>query len=614
MNFGGSRSRAATIARVGGLARCPPAGATMNLLKGIPVSPGIAIGEAFILDDQRRRIPKRTVPDAGVPAEHQRLDQALATSVHELSRVRQRTGEELGKEAAKIFAFHIGMLSDKSLTGPMHALIDAERVTAEYAVYTAFHALAERFTGMGDQAFKTKVDDVHDLSIRVLKHLIGEHTSKLTSLKHSAIVLARDLTPSQAAAFNKSHVLAFVTEAGGRTGHTGIFARALQIPAVVAVAGATAVASEGTPVIVDGESGTVILSPDERTLAMYKARGERRRLFNISLGDLHKLPPVTTDGTTIELQGNIEFPEEIPSVIGSGGTGVGLYRTEYLYLAGDAEPTEEQHFEAYARCVELLQGKPLTIRTMDLGADKYTQERADNPERNPMMGCRSIRYCLLNQGLFKRQLRAILRASALGPLRVMFPLVTTPAEFRRARFFLNDVMEDLRDEGVKFDPAIAVGMMVEVPAAALCAEAFAQQADFFSIGTNDLVQYTLAVDRTNEYVASMYNPANPAVLRLITNTVQAANSARIPVSCCGESAGELDTAMLLIGLGLRSLSASHASLPALKRLVRSVSIQQCEQVAQRVARLDSDVAASTYLRDVTRKIIPEAFDGRAAED
>lgn len=586
----------------------------MNLLKGIPVSPGIAIGEAFVLDDQRRRIPKRTVAAAAAPAEHKRLDDALSVSIHELSRLRQRTGEEMGEEAAKIFAFHVGMLSDPSLTKPMHALIEGELVTAEFAVYHTFQQLAERFNAFQDPAFRTKVDDVHDLSTRLLKHLIGEHATKLSTLKHRAIVLARDLTPSQAAAFNRSHVLAFVTEAGGRTGHTGIFARAMQIPAVVAVPGATSLCAEGTPLIVDGESGTLIVNPDERTRSIYAARGERRRLFNISLSDLRDLPALTTDGTPIELLGNIEFPEEIPSVIGSGGAGVGLYRTEYLYLAQDREPSEEQHYEAYARCVELLEGRPLTIRTMDLGADKYTQERAENPERNPMMGCRSIRYCLQNQGMFKRQLRAILRASALGPVKVMFPLVTTPAEFRRAKFFFNEVAEDLREEGAKFDQNISVGMMVEVPAAALVADQFAQQAAFFSIGTNDLVQYTLAVDRTNELVAGMYNPANPAVLRLIQDTVRAAKTGGIPVSCCGESAGELDTAMLLVGLGLRSLSASHASLPALKRLIRSVSIQQCEEVAQRVTRLDSDVAASTYLREVTRKIIPEAFDGRAAED
>ncbi|MDP1661459.1 MAG: putative PEP-binding protein, partial [Phycisphaerales bacterium] len=331
------------------------------------------------------------------------------------------------------------------------------------------------------------------------------------------------------------------------------------------------------------------------------------------LEDLAELPSVTQCGVPIDLQGNIEFPEEISNLIAAGASGVGLYRTEYRYLAGDGEPSEEQHFEAYRRCVELLGGRPLTIRTMDLGADKYTQEQAETPERNPMLGCRSIRFCLANKPMFKRQLRAILRASALGPVRVMFPLITTTEEFRRAKFFLRDVMEDLADEGVAFDREVAVGMMVEVPSAAICAAQFTQDAHFFSIGTNDLVQYTLAVDRTNDRVADMYNPANPAVVHLIRTTVAAANNAGVPVSCCGESAGELEQAMLLIGLGLRTLSASSPALPALKRLVRSVTIAQCEAVAEKASSLDSDVAVSSFLRDATRKIIPEAFDGRSAE-
>lgn len=586
----------------------------MQTIKGIAVSPGIAIGEVFILDDQRRRIPRRTVPKAAVAQEHARLDAALNASISELSSVRQRTSQELGDEAAKIFAFHLGMLADKSLTRPMHDLIEREWVTSEYAVYSTLLALAERFTAMGDAAFKTKVDDVYDLSARVLKHLIGEHASKLANLDHRAIVLARDLTPSQAAAFNKSHVLGFATEAGGKTGHTGIFARAMKIPAIVGCHGVIESTAEGTPAIIDGDQGVLILDPDEKTLQRYRRYEEQQRLFQLSLNELAKLPAVTLDGTPIELLGNIEFPEEIPSVIGSGGEGVGLYRTEYLYFTSQAEPTEEDHFTAYSRCVELLKGRLLTVRTMDLGADKYTQEQSENPERNPMLGCRSLRYCLQNPGMFKRQLRAILRASALGPVRVMFPLVTTPDEFKRARFILNDVMEDLRDEHVRFDPQIKVGMMVEVPTAAICSETFADHADFFSIGTNDLVQYVMAVDRTNELVADMYNPANPAVMRLIRHTAQSAKNAGKPVSCCGESAGELEYTMLLIGLGVRTLSVSSAYLPALKRLIRSVSLEQCDRVAEKAATIESDVAVSRYLRDVTRKIIPEAFDGRAVED
>lgn len=588
-----------------------------RVFKGIPVSPGIAIGEVFILDDQRRRIPKRTIPAQQLPSEHQRLTDALEKSISELSALRDRTDKELGAEAAKIFAFHLGMLADPTLTRPMHDLIDLESVTAEFAASSTLQQLAEKFAGLKDAAFKTKVDDVRDLSLRILKNLIGEHQGKLAGLTHRATVVARDLTPSQAAAFNRSHVQAFVTEFGGKTGHTGIFARAMGIPAVVGCTGVNAQVAEGVPIIVDGDSGTVILDPEQKTLATYKGWQERRRLFNISLRELKDLPCITLDGTTVELQGNIEFPDEIPQVIDAGGSGIGLYRTEFLYLTKETEPTEQEHYEAYAECVKLLGGRPLTIRTMDLGADKYTQEqeRSENPERNPMLGCRSIRYCLQNVPMFKRQLRAILRAAALTPgsVRVMFPLVTTSEEFRKAKFFLNEVMEDLRDEGLPVDGAVKVGMMVEVPAAALCADSFAGQAQFFSIGTNDLVQYTLAVDRTNELVAGMYNPASQAVIKLMKLTVDAAKTARIPVSCCGETAGELEYTMLFLGLGLRTLSATSSSLPALKRLVRSVTIDQCELVAKRAAGIDSDVAVASYLRDVTRKIMPEAFDGRSAE-
>ncbi len=587
------------------------------MLKGIAVSPGIAMGEVFVLDDQRRRIPRRTVGDGQVAGEVERLESALGASIGELAQVRARTQQELGEEAAKIFAFHLGMLADKSLTGPMRGMIQRERVTAEFAVYQTFQTLMERFAGMGDAAFRTKTDDVNDLSVRVLRHLIGEHQSRLSALNHRAIVLARDLTPSQAAAFNRSQVLGFVTEAGGRTGHTGIFARAMEIPAVVGCARATEAAGDGTPVIVDGDEGTVILDPDAATLAKYGRMIERQAMFRISLGELGELPCVTRDGTPIDLQGNIEFPEEIDAVIRNGGTGVGLYRTEFLYLAQETEPTEEEQLAAYRSCVEKLAGRSLTIRTLDLGADKYTQAQSDNPERNPMLGLRSIRYCLSRKDMFRRQLRAILRASASAPegsVRVMFPLVTKTEEFRQAKFFLNDVMEDLRDEGLAYGKGIKVGMMVEVPSAAVLAEKFAREADFFSIGTNDLVQYTLAVDRTNESVAGMYNAANPAVVALIEETVKAARGARIAVSCCGESAGDLESTMLLMGLGLRTLSASAAYLPALKRLIRSVTIEQCEEVAEKVASFDSDEAVGRYLRTVTRKIIPEAFEGRMSED
>ncbi len=585
----------------------------MQTFKGIAVSPGIVIGRVFVLDDQKRRIAKRTVKPEGVAAEHERLWKALGASIAELTTLREKTRAQLGDEAAKIFGFHIGMLSDATLTRPMHERIDAEQVAAEYAVYAGFDELLKRFEAMPDPSFQTKVDDIKDLSARVIKHLIGEHRSRLHEMNTHAVVVARDLTPSQAVQFNRQHVEAFATDLGGKTSHTAIVARALGIPAVVGIGDLTDHVTDDSAIIVDGDRGVVVLEPDAQTVDEYEDYIEVRRNLAVSLNELAKLPSVTTDGVPITLLGNIESPEEINAVRLAGGEGVGLYRTEFLYLMSDKEPTEEEQYDAYATAVTLSQGRVLTIRTMDLGADKYTQERAENPERNPFLGLRSIRYCLQNLPMFKTQLRAILRASAQGPIKIMFPLVSSISELRQGKYLLNDVMEDLEDDGLPFDRKIEVGMMVEVPSAALMASTFAREAAFFSIGTNDLVQYTLAVDRTNEQVANLYNPMHPAVLRLIKDVVRAARRYHTPVSCCGESAGDPEYALLLIGLGLRTLSATASSIPPLKRLVRKVSIPQCERIAKTAISLDSDAAVVAYVRDQARKIIPEVFDGRSGE-
>jgi phosphoenolpyruvate-protein phosphotransferase (PTS system enzyme I) len=584
----------------------------MRSFKGIAVSPGIVIGRVFVLDDEHRRIPRRTVRPEHLPVEHDRLWKALGSSIAELTALRERTRAQLGEEAAKIFAFHIGMLSDASLTRPMHELMDKDFVTAEYAVWKGFEDLVARFSAIPDPTFQTKVDDVKDLSARVLRQLIGEHKGRLPTISTRAVVVAKDLTPSQTAAFDRRHVIAFTTDLGGKTSHTAIFARALGIPAVVGLGNLTEFAEDDTDVIIDGDRGEVILAPDAATIERYQEYIELRKTEQFSLAELAKLPSVTTDGTPITLLGNIEFPEEIPGVIAAGGSGVGLYRTEFLWLASDKEPTEQDHYEAYKKAVELSAGRPLTIRTMDLGADKYTQERAENPERNPFLGLRSIRYCLQSLPMFKAQLRALVRASALGKIKIMFPLITNTGELRQGKYLLNDVMEDLEDEGHPFDRQIEVGMMVEVPAAALMATTFARESAFFSIGTNDLVQYTLAVDRTNERVQALYNPFHPAVLDLIRTVVRAGGRGGIEVSCCGESAGDPEFALLLIGLGLRTLSATPSSLPLLKRVIRKVSVQQCERLAKKAITLDSDAAVTAFVRDQARKIIPEGLGGRSA--
>jgi phosphotransferase system enzyme I (PtsI) len=571
------------------------------------------VGRVFVLSTDVHRVARRLIPAEQVKAEVARLDRALKEATAELVEFSARAQKDLGKDAAAIFHFHVGMLKDKSLSGPMREMIEKERVAAEYAVSQVFNAVAERFRAAGDPVFATKVNDIDDLAERVLNHLMDEPLARLGEIGEGTIIVARDLTPSLTAGLDRTKVVGFATDLGGQTGHTSIVARALGIPAVVGCGDVSLRASDGVTAILDGDRGRVILNPEPAALEEVRAYAEQRRLFQLSLAELRNLPAVTRDGVEIELQGNIEFPEEVSHLLEHGGRGVGLYRTEYLYLTRTTDPTEEDHYRAYKRCVDLLKGRPLTIRTFDLGADKQTQSRIEAPERNPFLGQRSIRYCLANLPMFKRQLRAILRASAHGPVKIMFPLVTSTAEFRQGKFLLNDVMEDLSDEGVRFDPDVPVGMMVEVPAAALMAETFAREVAFFSIGTNDLTQYTLAVDRTNERVAQLFNPAHPAVIRLIRDVVRAARRHSTPVSCCGEAASALEYAILLIGLGVRTLSVTGSTIPQLKRMVRSVTVPACERIARQALSFDSDVQVASYLRDRARQIVPEAFDGRAAD-
>ena len=396
-------------------------------------------------------------------------------------------------------------------------------------------------------------------------------------------------------------------DVGGLTGHTSILARALGIPAVVGCGRATSDIEEGDTVILDGDGGVVIVRPDDGLLERYqflaRETEERARVLRSTATQ----ESVTRDGMAIQLLGNIEFPDEIPLVLSNGGEGIGLYRTEFLYLTSEVPPTEEDQLDSYKRAIELCDGRPLVIRTLDLGADKYTQEHLDEAERNPFLGLRSIRFCLANPIIFKTQLRALLRASAFGPIKIMLPLVCHVMEIRETRMMINDLCEELDEESIPFDRNIALGMMVETPAAALMARAFANEARFFSIGTNDLIQYTLAVDRGNERVAPLYNAANPAVLTLIKNIIRTARHVGIEASVCGEIAGQPLFTPLLVGMGVRTLSMSPGQIPAVKRVVRGLEIDHCESLARRVGSFDSDRQVLSCLRDELRRIDPEAL-------
>ncbi len=577
----------------------------MEVIKGIPVAPGVVAGRAFLLEDVLERVPYHVVAAADVPRELQRLDEAIEQAIKDLEADRDRAAAKLGPEPAKIFEFHLGLLHDKTLINPIRERIESGHVTAAYAVAEAFRGLADRFRAMGSEVFRQKANDVLDLDRRLLSRLVGQSRDRLAKIEEPVIVVAHELTPAQAASLDVHKVVGFATDAGGRTSHTSIVAAALGIPVVVGCQRVSQSVNDGDQIIVDGKSGVVIARPDPETLAQYQRDIKRQADVAADLLELATLPSVTRDGVPIHLYGNIEFAHEIPSLLAHGGEGVGLYRTEFLYLTSPTEPTEEEHFEAYKQSVELLGGRPLTIRTLDLGADKYTQERAEEPERNPFLGLRSIRYCLQNLPMFKRQLRAILRASVYGPIRIMFPLISTLMELRQTKMILNDVMEECEEEGIEFDRNIPVGIMIEVPSAALMASAFAREAQFFSIGTNDLIQYTLAVDRGNERVANLYTAASPAVIHMIKSVIRAGKRFNVETSLCGEIAGEMLYTMLLIGLGLRTLSLVPSQIPHIKRVVRAVDVPTCERLARKVGSFDSERQILNTLRAELQRALPE---------
>jgi len=578
----------------------------MEIRKGIPVSPGIAIAEAIVLDSKDWRIPRRAILPSQRDAEVQRVHQAFADALKTLNTMEERQAVD-ARSIKDIFAVHRRFLQDSSLRRRITQSITEEQVTAEYAVSTILRDVAMHFASFKDPYIRERAADIYDIQRRLLEQLVGRVTAEMEHLEREVVVIAHDLTPTQTASFNKTYVRGFATDAGGRTSHTAIVARSLGIPAVVALEDITSHVTTESTVIIDGNRGVVVVDPDEATIQEYRDYAERLHRFETRLVALRDEPAVTRDGVHLTLLGNIEFPEEAALVKERGGEGIGLYRTEFLYLYGGAEPTEEDHYHAYAQAVQAFPDHPVVIRTMDLGADKVPSTQRPYREPNPVLGLRSIRYCLHHLSLFKTQLRAILRASVLGDVHVMFPLITNLQELRQARMILRDVMEDLDEEAISYNPTMPVGIMVETPSAALTASMLAMHCDFFSIGTNDLIQYTLAVDRANEYVSSLYSFADPAVLGLLRHVIHDANKAKIGLTVCGEIASEPEYIMLLLGMGVRTLSLAPPMLPEVKQIVRSVTIEDCNDLARRVATMEAQRQIKNFVRAAAAKILPEAF-------
>jgi phosphotransferase system enzyme I (PtsI) len=466
---------------------------------------------------------------------------------------------------------------------------------------------AKTLQNLGDRYFAERANDLFDLEKRILRHLLGERREELTQLTVPVLVLAHNLTPSETANLDKKFVLGFATEVGGKSSHTAILAGALELPAVVGVGSFLADVSGGESVIIDGNEGTVIIDPDEETLGSYRDAERRIRSAAVKLTSLGPLRSETKDGVAIHIYGNIEFPDEVDHCVERGAEGIGLYRTEFLYLESDKEPTEEVQYNAYVRVLKAFPSGPVVIRTLDLGAEKFPQAMQEVIEAtpNPALGLRSMRLTLHNIPMFKTQLRAILRAATVGDVRIMFPLVSTLLELRQAKMILGDVVEDLEEHKVAFNAKVKVGMMVEVPSAALMADEFAREVDFFSIGTNDLIQYTLGVDRANPAVAYLYSSADPSVLRLIEGVVKASEKYNLPVSVCGQMSSDPIYTPLLVGMGLRELSVTPQAILEVKQAVRNLTVAQAREILDRARSLDVARDVENYLRGEMKKSSPD---------
>jgi len=555
------------------------------------------------MDNEGFRIPRRFVARDAVEHELERLEAAISAAGCEIERNREAVFRELGEQYAAVFSAHLQMLRDPALRQELESMIRERHYSPEYAVSRALRRYAKVFQTVESAYLAERASDVIDIEKRLLRNLLGRRREELAHLISPVIVLAHNLTPSETANLNRTFVRGFATEIGGPGSHTAIVAEGLEIPAVVGTGAFLTDVSGGDLVIIDGDHGLVILQPDEETVAHYRYEAEQNKSRAVQLEALRELPAETADKVRIELLGNIEFPHEVQHCLERGADGIGLYRTEFLYLGAECEPDEDVHFQAYSNVIQEIQGRPVVIRSCDLGADKVAFDA--EAARNPTLGLRSIRLSLKNLPLFRVQLRAVLRASSLGDVRLMFPLIATLLELRQAKMVLADVMDDLDEEGVAFNRRLPVGMMVEVPSAVLMIDHFVDEVDFLSIGTNDLTQYALAADRSNKDVAGLYSSADPAVLRLIRMAIDAANQKNVPVNVCGQMSGNPLYAMLLLGLGLRRFSVTPSAIPEIKKICRTVTIDQCRQVAQRALTLENSRDIKSYLRDELHKILPE---------
>lgn len=555
----------------------------MKILQGIAASSGISMAKAYRLIEPDLTFEKQKIED--VDAETLRLDESITASIRELEAIQQNAEKELGGDEAAIFNAHILVLKDPELIGPIKEKIRTDKVNAEHALKETTDMFIAMFESMENEYMRERAADIRDVTKRVLSRLLGVKAASPSTISEEVIIIADDLTPSDTAQLNRKFVKAFATDIGGRTSHSAIMARSLEIPAVVGTKEATQHIQDGDFVIVDGMEGTLIVNPTEEVIAEYREAQQKFAEQKAEWAKLVDEKTVSVDGKHVELAANIGTPDDLDGVKANGGEGIGLYRTEFLYMGRDQLPTEEEQFEAYKKVLEGMDGKPVIVRTLDIGGDKELPYLELPEELNPFLGFRAIRLCLEEQEIFRTQLRALLRASIYGNLKIMFPMIATLQEFRQAKAILEEEKDSLMKAGEKVADHIELGIMVEIPSTAVMADQFAKEVDFFSIGTNDLIQYTMAADRMNERVSYLYQPYNPAILRLVKNVIDASHREGKWTGMCGEMAGDELAIPLLLGLGLDEFSMSATSILRARSQIRNLSKLEMEKLAEKALEL-----------------------------
>jgi phosphotransferase system enzyme I (PtsI) len=576
--------------------------------QGIGVAPGIARGVVFIHHPDDEEPPKRRVEDSELAKEIVRFESALIATRAQILEMQQRIAEAIGAKDASIFDAHLLVVEDRTLIDEVLRNLEREKFNVEFIFAEVANRYARTLSEIDDPYLRERAFDIHDVTRRVIRNLLGRSTKTMGNIDLPQIVVAHNITPSDTATLNRQLVLGFATDVGSRTSHTAIMARSLSIPAVVGLKDISQRLNPGEHVLLDGTNGIVILNPTDQTLWEYGEIEIKLEHVEEVLTSLRDTSSTTADGRHVILSANIELPEDVPLVVQAGAEGIGLYRTEFFFLNKNDLPSEEEQYVAYHAVAQAILPQGVIIRTLDLGGDKFLSHSHLPTEINPFLGCRAIRFCLERPDIFKVQLRAILRVSALGNVRIMFPMISGLSELRQAKEILETCKAELRQEGIPFMEDIELGIMIEVPSAALVAEALAREVSFFSIGTNDLIQYTIAVDRVNERIAHLYEPTHPAILRLIEMTVAAAHAQGIWVGVCGEMAGEITLTPLLLALGVDELSVSAGLVPRVKRAVQSLDTKECSRLLEETRGLASATDILARCEEVARQHYAELLN------